>query len=202
MRLSTYLICTQHSEVYSNHSGGKGLHLSSFGGEVLPTDVLLQPDGVSRIALPSFLKRNTKEAREPEMLKCCKALRESHKLLGAIGFCFGGWAVVRLGSRANMLVDCISMAHPSFLTKEELQEIRVPVQIIAPETDPMYTPELKAFTLAVLPSLGVPFSYEYFPGLEHAFATRGNRNEPKEMAGLERAKNAAVSWFRPWLNTS
>lgn len=168
----------------------------------MPTDILLQPDGLSQIDLPSFLKRNTKDIREPEMHKCCKALRERHKRLGAVGFCFGGWAAFRLGSKTNNLVDCISVAHPSLLTKEEIQDVAVPVQIMAPEIDPMYTPELKAFSLEVLPKSGVPFSYEYFPGLEHAFATRGNRSDPTEVAGMERAKKAAVYWLRQWLVNS
>lgn len=168
----------------------------------MPTDILLQPDGLSQIVLPSFLKRNTKESREPEMQKCCKALRERYKRLGVVGFCFGGWAAFRLGGKTNNLVDCISVAHPSLLTKEEIQNVAVPVQILAPEIDPMYTPELKAFTIEVLPKLGIPFSYEYFPGLEHAFATRGNRSDPMEVAGMERAKKAAVYWLRQWLLSS
>ena len=111
----------------------------------MPTDILLQPDGLSQIDLSSFLKRNTKDIREPEMHKCCKALRERHKRLGAVGFALAVGQRFVSGSKTNNLVDCISVAHPSLLTKEEIQDVAVPVQIMAPEIDPMYTPELKAF---------------------------------------------------------
>ena len=40
-------------------------------------------------------------------------------------------------------MDCISTAHPSWLTKEEIEGVGVPVQILAPEIDPVFTPELK-----------------------------------------------------------
>lgn len=41
-------------------------------------------------------------------------------------------------------------------------------------------------------TLGVAYDYQYFPGLEHSFAIRGDPKNPNEMKGMERAKNAAV----------
>jgi len=145
------------------------------------------------------MQRNSKEVRFPDMEACAKALKGQHKRVGAIGFCYGGWAVFQLGSREHKLVDCISTAHPSRLTKEEIESVGVPVQILDAEHEHVFTPELKAFALAKIPTLGLPFDYQYFPGLEHGFATRGDRSNPAEMRGMERAKNAAVLWFREYL---
>lgn len=69
------------------------------------------------------------------------------------------------------------------------------MQILAPETDQMFSPELKTHANETIPTLGVEYSYEYFPGLVHGFATRGDPEDPKQKRGLERAKNAAVFWF-------
>ncbi|CAL5870070.1 uncharacterized protein PFLUO_LOCUS4304 [Penicillium psychrofluorescens] len=122
--------------------------------------------------------------REPEIFACAKALRAQYKRVAAIGFCYGGWAVFRLGAKANNgSVDCISTAHPSWVTKEEIQEVGVPVQIMAPEIDPVFTPELKELCNRVIPSLGVDFDYQFFRGLKHAFAVRGNRANEAEMKG-------------------
>jgi len=77
-----------------------------------------------------------------------------------------------LGGKGKNLVDAISVAHPSLLTKEEIDNIAVPVQILAPETDGMYTPELKEHSLRVLPEKGVEFDYQYFPKLSHGFAAK------------------------------
>ncbi|KAJ5678117.1 Esterase lipase [Penicillium maclennaniae] len=176
--------------------------LSSFGGEVLPAEILVKdPSEWGPIDLPGFLARNSKATREPEIMAFARSLREKYKRVGAIGFCYGGWAVFRLGAKENNgMVDCISTAHPSLLTKEGIQEVGVPVYIMAAEVDPMFTSELKEFSNRVIPSLEVDYDYQYFPGLVHAFAVRGNRADEAEMKGLERAKNAAVHWFKQWLH--
>ena len=83
--------------------------------------------------------------------------------------------------------------------KAEIDAISVPVQLCIPETDPQFTSQLVEYTLKVLPTLNVEYDYQYFPGLVHGFATRGDMNDTKQRKGLERAKNAAVHWFQQHL---
>jgi dienelactone hydrolase len=64
----------------------------------------------------------------------------------------------------------------------------------------MLTPELKAYTNKILPKAGVAYDYQYFLGLEHGFAIRGDETKPGERDGMERAKNAVSLWFRQWLH--
>jgi hypothetical protein len=64
----------------------------------------------------------------------------------------------------------------------------------------MFTPELKEFSNKVIPTLGVPYDHQYFLGVEHSFATRGDQQSEAQMWALVRAKNAAVYWFRQWLH--
>lgn len=150
--------------------------------------------------LPEFINRNTKELRFPEILACARALKSQYPKLGAIGFCYGGWAVFKLAAYGPELVDCISTAHPSLLTEEEISAGRVPTQIIAPEHDYLMTVELKAYCNQVIPALGLPYEYVYFPRLSHGFATRGDLSNVDQKQGLERAKRAAVNWFNEWLH--
>lgn len=149
----------------------------------------------------AFIGRNGKEKRFPEMVAVAKELKSTHKKVGAIGFCYGGWAVFQLGAKGAGLVDAISTAHPSLVANEEVDKIGVPVQILAPETDQMLTPELKAYCNKTIPTLGVEYDYQFFPGLSHGFATRGDMNNTAQRKGLERAKNAAVHWFVQHLHT-
>ena len=86
------------------------------------------------------------------------------------------------------------------LTKEEIDAVGVPVQIMAPEHDQAFTPELKAHANRVIPTLNVDYNYQYFPGLEHRFAIRSDPSDPKQKNGMERAKNAAVAWFAQFLH--
>ena len=168
--------------------------------------------------LKGFLGKNNKDRRYPEILASAKALKQEFgfKKVGAIGYCYGGWAVFQLGAKGeydhphhteilisepgNNLVDAISTPHPSLLTKEEVNAVGVPVQVIAPEHDPALTPELKEYMNSVIPGLNVEYDYQYFPGVSHGFAARADQNNKLERQSLERAKNVAVAWFAQFLH--
>lgn len=172
-----------------------------FGGEVLDFE-LISTNKFDQLNLPDFMSRNGREAREPEIFECARALRQRHRKVGAVGYCYGGWASLRLGAKEHVeapLVDCISFGHPSMATKKDFDEVDVPVQILAPEIDPAFPPEFKSYAFQTLQRLNVPFDYQHFPGVVHACFIRGDENAPGERAAMERGKNAAVAWFRQWL---
>jgi dienelactone hydrolase len=104
-----------------------------FGGEVIPSDLLVNEQW-EKIDLAGFLQRNSREARENEIFEFAKALRGKYKKVGAVGFCYGGWAVYRLGAKEHQppLVDCITAGHPSLLTKKDIDEVAVPVSYVIP----------------------------------------------------------------------
>lgn len=135
----------------------------SFAGESLPTDILLDQSRWGEIDMPGFIQKNSRSIREPEILACAKKLRTQYKKVGAVGYCYGGWAVFRLGAVGNNLVDCITAGHPSLLTKEDIDLVDVPTQLLAPEIDPVYTAELKEHTWRTLPTKGIAFDYQHFP---------------------------------------
>lgn len=99
-----------------------------FGGEVIPSDLLVT-EQYDKIDLDGFITRNSREVREKEIFQFAKALRAKYKKVGAIGFCYGGWAVFRLGAKEHQppLVDCIIAGHPSLLIKKDVEEVAVPV---------------------------------------------------------------------------
>ncbi|KAE8365930.1 Alpha/Beta hydrolase protein [Aspergillus caelatus] len=174
-----------------------------FGGEVLDFD-LVAAEKFDQIDLPGFIGRNGREQREPEIFDCARALKQDlgYKKVGAVGYCYGGWASFRLGAKEHAsapLVDCIAVGHPSLLTKKDIDEVAVPVQMLAPEIDQAYPVELKLHTFETLQRLGVPFDYQHFPGVVHACFIRGDENKPGERAAMERGKNAVVGWFRQLL---
>ncbi|KAK5017493.1 endo-1,3-1,4-beta-D-glucanase [Cryomyces antarcticus] len=171
-----------------------------FGGEVVSPETLEDPKKREAFNVMEFIGRNSKDIRKPEIFACAKALKSQYGKVGAIGFCYGGWACFQLGAKGNDLVDCISVAHPSLLDEKEIDTVGVPVQICAPETDPQFSPQPKEHANKVIPGLGVPYDYQYFPGLVHGFAIRGDHTDKKQKDGLERAKNAAVYWFNEHLH--
>jgi dienelactone hydrolase len=175
---------------------------SSFGGEVIEPEIVRDFARLRQLDMPGFLARNSKATREAEILACARALRARYKKVGAVGFCFGGWAVFRCGASSHdpPLVDCISTAHPSMLEPDEIKNVSVPVQILAPENDPMFSPELKEACNRAIPSKGLPYDYQYFPGVEHGFAIRGNRHDRAECDAMVRGIGCVVSWFKYWLH--
>jgi dienelactone hydrolase len=147
----------------------------------------------------AFLSRNSKDIRWPEITASAKALKDKYPKVGAIGYCYGGWATFRLGGDTS-LIDAISVAHPALMEKSDIDGLKVPVQILAPETDQTLTPEFKEYANKVIPGLGVPYEYVYFPGLAHGFASRGDPENKVQRDGLERAKRSAVSFFTEFLH--
>jgi len=176
-----------------------------FGGEVLPEQSIISAfsgdsEKMKELDLPSFFTRHGKEPRGPEIFAAAKTLRAQYSKVGAIGYCYGGWGCFQLAAKGNNLVDCVSVAHPSFLANSEIDTLSVPVQIIAPENDPQLTPELKEYCNKVIPTLGIKYQYDYYPGLAHGFAGRGNPNDAVQKEGLERAKNSMVTWLNEFLH--
>ncbi|KAF1942326.1 dienelactone hydrolase family protein [Clathrospora elynae] len=177
-----------------------------FGGELLDKEKV-QAGKWDELDLPGFKARNSRVIREPEILAAARALRSkpySYPKLGAVGYCYGGWAVCRLAAFSHdsqPLVDAIVCAHPSLIIKQDFDDIAVPVQFLAPEVDSHFTDELKAyvFQTMVLEKKGVAMEWTHFPGVKHGCLTKGNEGVEGEREAMIKGKDAAVRWFRQWL---
>jgi dienelactone hydrolase len=171
-----------------------------FDGEILPFEPILA-GRFHEVDFAGFLARNARAIREPEIIDAARVLRQRYKKLGAIGFCYGGWACFRLGAKGHdpSLVDAISAGHPSLLTKQDIDEVAVPVQMLAPEHDVPYPADMKVYTFETVMKNGVPLEYVHFPGVEHGCLVRGDAAHKGEREAMARAKDAAVNWFKQWL---
>lgn len=147
----------------------------------------------------AFLGRHGKHVRWPQIKAAAETLKSQYPKVAAIGFCYGGWACFKLAADPS-LIDAISTAHPSLVDKSEIDAVKVPVQILAPEHDFAFTEELKKYALETLPKTGVQWEYIYFPGLQHGFAARGDPDNQQQKDGLERAKRSAVNFFKEYLH--
>ena len=51
-----------------------------------------------------IMKNGGKDLRYPEMTACMKALKQEHgfKKVAAMGYCYGGWAVFKLGAKGKL----------------------------------------------------------------------------------------------------
>ncbi|KFA69758.1 hypothetical protein S40285_06002 [Stachybotrys chlorohalonatus IBT 40285] len=174
-----------------------------FDGEVLSFD-LIDAEDWAGLDVPGFIGRNSRAAREPQIFDCARALRNKYRKVAAVGYCYGGWASFRLGAREHQppLVDCISVGHPSLLTKEDIDGVGVPVQMLAPEIDAAYTAEMKLHTFQTLQASGLVFDYQHFPGVQHSCLIRGNDKVEGEREAMVRGKDAVVWWLKQFLSKS
>ncbi|KAI0158534.1 putative hydrolase [Pestalotiopsis sp. NC0098] len=188
---------------YAQEAGATVYLPDFFGGEVVAPEPIIE-ERFAELDLPAFLTRNSREAREPELFACARALRaRGYRRVGAAGFCYGGWACLRLAAAEHdpPLVDAISIGHPSLTTEADLDGVspQVPVQILAPEIDAAFPDDMKVYAFKALQRRGVAFDYQHFPGAVHACFVRGDERKAGERAAMIRGKNAAVNWFREHL---
>ncbi|KAI0017016.1 dienelactone hydrolase family protein [Xylariomycetidae sp. FL0641] len=173
-----------------------------FGGDAVPAAVARGGRSASSFDLAGFVQRHWRDVHEGAILQAARALRGAFARVGAVGFCYGGWAVCRLAAREHRLVECAVMAHPSLLVKADLDAVAAPLLVLAPEHDDVYGPDLKRHTFAALTapsSPGVEFAYRHFPGVGHGCLVRGDADNPGERDAMLRGMSCAVEWLREFL---
>ncbi|KAF2826778.1 dienelactone hydrolase family protein [Ophiobolus disseminans] len=177
-----------------------------FAGEELDRDAILEGRW-GDLDLLDFSERNARGVREGAVVAAARELRARFERVGAVGYCYGGWAVLRLGAREEGgLLDCGVVGHPSWVVEGDFDGFgNVPLQILAPEVDGQFTDELKgyAFRKLVLEKKGddgVPVDWVHYPGVAHGCLTKGDENVKGEREAMVKGKDAAVGWLKQWLS--
>jgi len=62
----------------------------SFDNENYPSEVIANKERWGEMDFAGFLKRNRREAREPELIACARHLRSKYEKVGGVGYCYGG----------------------------------------------------------------------------------------------------------------
>ena len=71
---------------------------------MIPLETLTDPVKRGKFDVRAFvLGKNNKEIRGPEIEACAKSLKQDlgFKKIGAVGYCYGGWAVFQLGKKSR-----------------------------------------------------------------------------------------------------
>ncbi|GAQ12288.1 protein AIM2 [Aspergillus lentulus] len=171
------------------------------------------------IDIGAWISRHTVEDVAPIVEATIKFLRTNLDVqnVAAAGYCFGGKYVVRY-LKAGQL-DSGYIAHPSFVTKEELGAIQRPLSISAAGTiclpyparslyllwlnmsltssehDPIFTMANRHASEETLIGTGQEFQINLFSAVSHGFAIRGDITQPRVRFSKEQAFAQAVAWF-------
>ncbi|KAJ6573458.1 Alpha/Beta hydrolase protein [Mycena vulgaris] len=153
--------------------------------------------------LPSFLAmfRNRPSIVESRAISFVKKLQAERKYekLGAIGYCFGGGIAIQIGASTD-LFSSIVLAHPSFMTDEQLNSIKAPTAWSCAEDDMTLKParleEIEAFYAGRKgKDTFVDYEIKVYKGTAHGFGARPNFAYPEVKEGFEKAFQQAVDWY-------
>ncbi len=115
------------------------------------------------------------------------------KFIGTVGYCFGAKFVIQyLGTDK---IQAGAVAHPSFVTIDEVAAVKNPLLINAAETDHIFTPELRVQTEAKLKEIGARYFLTLGSGISHGFAVRGDDNDPVVKFAKDKALADQITWF-------
>ncbi|KAL1793884.1 hypothetical protein ACET3X_007305 [Alternaria dauci] len=115
------------------------------------------------------------------------------KRLGGVGYCFGAKYVCRWLKEGGL--DAGFIAHPSFVTADEIRNIKGPLSIAAAETDDIFPASKRHETEDILKQHTVPYQLFLYSDVEHGFATKGDMSHGKARFAKEQAFLQAVYWL-------
>ncbi|KAI5776820.1 Alpha/Beta hydrolase protein [Geopyxis carbonaria] len=163
-----------------------------FNGDAVPPPGAPRPEGFE---IMEWLKGHMPEQVDPIVTKVLAALKTEYQpeKLFTIGLCFGGKYVAHLLATDDFTAGF--MAHPSFVSIDELSRVRKPLSIAAAETDTIFTTALRHESEAQLQKMKATYVMTVYSGVEHGFAVRGDVSEKWVKWAKEAAFRQAVEWF-------
>ncbi|KAK6454937.1 dienelactone hydrolase [Scheffersomyces xylosifermentans] len=159
-----------------------------FGGDPYTTDNFSD--------FNAWLPKHTPDTAKPIVDKFVAELKAAWnpKFLGGIGYCYGGkFAIQQLSEDGHFTAAAV--AHPSFVSIEEVQAVKRPLLISAAETDSIFTVDLRHQTEVELTKLGARYQLDFFSGVEHGYAVRGDISKPIVKYAKEKTLSDQLVWF-------
>ena len=140
--------------------------------------ISLEDLGSGKVDFPKWLGNHSNEITKPIVEKALKTIKEQNpnKKICVIGYCFGAKYAVQQGSKEG-IADVVAIAHPSFVTIEEVEALNVPILISCAEIDNQFPADKRVETQAKLQEIKATYQIDIFSGVSHGFAARGDPND-------------------------
>ncbi|XP_059300051.1 endo-1,3;1,4-beta-D-glucanase-like [Lycium ferocissimum] len=114
--------------------------------------------------------------------------------IGAAGFCWGAKVVVQLAKSDN--IQAAVLLHPSFVSVDDIKQVKTPIAILGAEIDKMSPPELcKQFEEILSSKPEVECFVKVYPGVAHGWTVRYNVEDKKAVQSAEEAHQDMLDWF-------
>lgn len=164
--------------------------------QVVVPDILMGDPIKSFDEFPAWNERHSSETTRPIVDGFLAQLtkEKSPKSLFGIGYCFGAKYCIQ-----NLTNDgyftAAAVAHPSFVTIEEVEAVTKPLLISAAETDSIFPEELRNKTIQILAANNVRYQLDLFLGVSHGFAVKGDLSIPQVKYAKEKVLIDQVYFF-------
>nr|ABR92334.1 putative dienelactone hydrolase family protein [Salvia miltiorrhiza] len=114
--------------------------------------------------------------------------------IGAVGFCWGAKVVVELSKYPY--VQAGVLIHPSLVSVEDIQGVKVPISILGAETDHISPPELvKQFEAALNAKPEVDSFVKIFARCSHGWSVRYKDEDEGAVKSAGEAHKDMLDWF-------
>jgi dienelactone hydrolase len=184
------------ADTYAKQAGVLVVLPDFFEGDPVPESALK----TGQFDFMSWIAKHGKDHCYPLIENVARELREKHGVtkLAAIGFCWGGWATLKLG--ATDLVDAVAVAHPSMVDMPaDIENLKKPALFLCAEIDQQFPEEKRKAAQEILQKKGFDATFEFYPGTTHGFAVRFNSEDQVAAKAAEDAKDKAVTFFKKYL---
>jgi len=156
------------------------------------------PENTERPLLTWLKDHGPEEAFENAKLVIEDLKTKGVSKIGAAGFCWGAKVVVELAKHAY--VQAAVILHPSFVSLEDINEVKVPISILGAETDQRSPPELlKRFEEALNAKPKVDCFVKIFPGVSHGWSLRYKDGDEHVVKCANEAHQDMLDWFIKYL---
>lgn len=149
--------------------------------------------------LPAWLQKHSPAKGFEDAKHVIQALKEKGvSSIGAVGFCWGAKVVVELAKSDD--IKAAVLLHPSFVTVDDIKEVKTPISVLGAEIDRTTPPELaKQFDEILSSKEEVPSYVKIFPGVEHGWSVRYDLTDKEACARAEEAHNDMFDWFTKYV---
>uniref|UniRef100_A0ACD5U339 Uncharacterized protein n=1 Tax=Avena sativa TaxID=4498 RepID=A0ACD5U339_AVESA len=172
--------------------------VASFGYFVVVPDFLhgdpYKPEDADR-PIQVWIKEHAPQKAFEEAKPVIAALKEQGvSSVGAAGYCWGAKVVAEL-AKANEIQAAV-MSHPSFVTVDDIKEVKCPIAVLGAETDRTSPPELvKQFEQVLSSNSEIGYFVKIFPGVSHGWTVRYDSDDAAAVKSAEEALTDMTNWF-------
>ncbi|KAJ0034028.1 hypothetical protein Pint_24930 [Pistacia integerrima] len=114
--------------------------------------------------------------------------------IGAAGFCWGGRVAVKLAS--TDYIQAAVLLHPSRITVDDINEVKIPVAILGAEIDHITPAEqVKHFGEILSSKSEIDSLVKIFPGVSHGWTVKYKVEDESAVKSAEEAHEDMLNWF-------